>query len=193
MTFNEMKYERPDAEALKAQIAAVTDELKNAVSFAEARDAFAKEQEIEKHVAGSSVFLLFVTNNSQNSKYIGMNEVPWGVSYGKPFIKCILDEGTDVLIPGSNPLTTVTLEGVRDALSATDGLVKGEKRVAKGITVTFSPRNRMIASFLHNDTLSEEKKFAYCLYSQQGAKHARSILYEIKNSGCRVYDAVLDG
>ncbi len=151
------------------------------------------DKEIEKHVAGSSVFLLFVTNNSQNSKYIGMNEVPWGVSYGKPFIKCILDEGTDVLIPGSNPLTTVTLEGVRDALSATDGLVKGEKRVAKGITVTFSPRNRMIASFLDNDTLSEEKKFAYCLYSQQGAKRARSILYEIKNSGCRVYDAVLDG
>ena len=50
MTFAEMKYARPDAEALKAQITAVTDELKNAASFAEAKDAFMKEQMIEKHV-----------------------------------------------------------------------------------------------------------------------------------------------
>lgn len=151
------------------------------------------DKEIEKHVAECAVFLLFVTNNSQNSKYIERNEVPWGDTYQKPFIKCILDEGADITIPGKNPVTTVTLDGVGDALKATKGLTKGAKRVAKGITVTFLPKNRMVSSLLENTLSAEEKKSAYCLYSAKGANRAKSILYDVRNSGCRIYDAVSQG
>ncbi len=48
-TFRDMPYSRPDIEALKEQFAQVTEELKEARSYEQAKEAFLREQEIEKH------------------------------------------------------------------------------------------------------------------------------------------------
>ncbi len=153
------------------------------------------DKEIERHVAECSVFLLFVTENSQNSKYIDINEVPWGVKYKKPIIKCILDEGTDIPVVGKIPLVTIELDEVDEALENIDGLIKGEERVAKGIVVSVNPQNRQVNSFFGNPNTAQEKEkqYAYCLYSQAGANRAKSILYDARESGCRIYDSILEG
>ena len=151
------------------------------------------DEVLEKHVAECSVFLLFVTKNSQKSKYIGKNEVPWGIKYRKPVIKCILDEGTDIPVDGELEPVTVTLDEAEHALENTEGLVKGSERVARGIVVSFNPQNRLISSFYASTSSTSEKPYAYGLYSDEGANRARSILYEARENGCRIYDGILEG
>ena len=50
MKFSEMPYNRPDPEAVKSELAALTERLKNAGSYAEAREAFLEKEEAEKTV-----------------------------------------------------------------------------------------------------------------------------------------------
>ena len=50
MKFSEMPYARPDAEAVKSQLAALTEKLKAAASYAEARAVFLEKEESQKHV-----------------------------------------------------------------------------------------------------------------------------------------------
>lgn len=50
MKFSEMPYERPDVEALKAQITSLTERLMAAVSYEEAKKIFLEKEELEKHV-----------------------------------------------------------------------------------------------------------------------------------------------
>ena len=50
MKFSEMPYERPDLGALKAQVAALTEQLKAAESYAAAKETFLAKQELDKHV-----------------------------------------------------------------------------------------------------------------------------------------------
>ncbi|MCR5794834.1 MAG: M3 family oligoendopeptidase [Solobacterium sp.] len=50
MKFSEMKYERPDLEAVKAQLRELTEALKNADSYETAREAFIKKDDLEKHI-----------------------------------------------------------------------------------------------------------------------------------------------
>ena len=46
--FSEMKYERPDLEKLKKELAGLTGELKAAGSYEEAREVFLRWEEAEK-------------------------------------------------------------------------------------------------------------------------------------------------
>ena len=50
MKFKEMPYERPDMEAVKASLAALTERLKNAASYTEARAVFLEQEEMSKHL-----------------------------------------------------------------------------------------------------------------------------------------------
>lgn len=50
MKFSEMPYERPDLETMKAQIGALTDQLKKAESYEEAKQVFLEKEKWEKHV-----------------------------------------------------------------------------------------------------------------------------------------------
>ena len=50
MKFSEMPYKRPDPDAVKAEYRALTERLKNAVSYEEARAAFLEKEEKEKLV-----------------------------------------------------------------------------------------------------------------------------------------------
>lgn len=50
MKFSQMKYERPDLGAVKAQMAALTDRLNKAESYGEARDAFVGFDTLQKHI-----------------------------------------------------------------------------------------------------------------------------------------------
>ncbi len=50
MKFKEMPYARPDVEALKKELAALTERLRAAQSYAEARAVFLEKEEAEKHV-----------------------------------------------------------------------------------------------------------------------------------------------
>jgi len=51
MKFSEMKYERPDMEKTKAELAELTGELTAAKSYAEAKAAFLKEDELSRHIS----------------------------------------------------------------------------------------------------------------------------------------------
>ena len=48
MKFSEMPYKRPDAQAVKAELADLTERFKNAKSYEEARAVFLEKEEIEK-------------------------------------------------------------------------------------------------------------------------------------------------
>ena len=50
MKFSEMPYKRPDPEAVKSELAALTERLKNAADYAEARAVFLEKEEMEKEV-----------------------------------------------------------------------------------------------------------------------------------------------
>lgn len=49
MKFSEMKYERPDLEELKKQYAALTERLKSAASYEEAKKVFLEKEALDKH------------------------------------------------------------------------------------------------------------------------------------------------
>ena len=51
MKFSEMPYTRPDTEALKQQMQALTDALKTAPDYETARALFLQQQELEKHLS----------------------------------------------------------------------------------------------------------------------------------------------
>ncbi|MCC8049663.1 MAG: M3 family oligoendopeptidase [Clostridiales bacterium] len=51
MNFSEMPYERPDLEDLKQQTARLTEKLKGAQSYAEARELFLQKDELDKHTS----------------------------------------------------------------------------------------------------------------------------------------------
>ena len=55
MKFSEMPYKRPDAEAVKAKMKAMTEQLKNAANYEEARTVFLKKEEREKEVSTMGV------------------------------------------------------------------------------------------------------------------------------------------
>ncbi|MBR1811212.1 MAG: M3 family oligoendopeptidase [Clostridia bacterium] len=50
MKFSEMPYTRPDADAVKKELAAMTEELKAAQDYAAAKAVFLKQQTLEKHI-----------------------------------------------------------------------------------------------------------------------------------------------
>ena len=54
MKFSEMPYTRPDTEALKQQMQALTDALKTAPDYETARALFLREQALEKHLSTAS-------------------------------------------------------------------------------------------------------------------------------------------
>lgn len=54
MKFSEMPYQRPDAETVKAQLAALTDRLKHAESYEAARAAFLEKEEAVRHAQTQS-------------------------------------------------------------------------------------------------------------------------------------------
>ena len=49
-----MPYKRPDTEAAKAELAALTEKLRNAASYEEARAVFLEKEEMEKEVGTMS-------------------------------------------------------------------------------------------------------------------------------------------
>ena len=50
MKFSEMKYERPDLEAIKCELASLTERLKAAKDYAEAREAFLEHEKVHTHI-----------------------------------------------------------------------------------------------------------------------------------------------
>ena len=52
--FSEMKYERPDVEALKKELAGLIEELKNAPDYAAAKEIFLRKDEADRHVSTQS-------------------------------------------------------------------------------------------------------------------------------------------
>lgn len=122
--------------------------------------------------------LLFITEQSVDSHYVLDNEIPWAIEAKRPIIKCIIDEGTDLTIEGGTAFATVSPLDIEPALEKVDGLRKGERREAKGISVVVNPEDR-------------EKKsgdgFAYCLYFDDKTELVKAIMLEARNSGCVLY------
>ena len=142
------------------------------------------DETLETHVKNCAAFLLFVTANSINSLYIEENEIPWALRFQKPIIKCITDEEIDYEIEEGAVAATVSPEKIEPALQQISGLTKGEPREAKGISVVVDPSVRGDAG---------GDGYAYCLYADENAATAQSILLEARNSGCSLYDAVKEG
>ena len=143
------------------------------------------DETLENHVKNCSAFLLFVTENSLESKYIKDNEIPWAIEFEKPIIKCILKEGLDYEITKGSVAAAVSSDDIESVLERIDGLDKGEKREAKGISVVVDPAKR--------GETSEGSGFAYCLYCEKNSAAARAIMLEAINGGCMLYNAVEEG
>ena len=142
------------------------------------------DETLEARVRECAAFLLFVSKNSLNSYYCRENEIPWAVDAGRPVIKCILDRGRDMDIPGGAVVDTVAPPRIGPVLETIPGLTRGVRRVAKGITVVVDPAERDGAG---------GDGFAYCLYDPRSAVTAKAILLEARNGGCALYDAVEQG
>ena len=139
------------------------------------------DETLEEHVRNCSAFLLFASENSVNSYYCIENEIPWAYEYGKPIIRCDLNEGLDFEIREGTVAATVSPEKIEPALKKISGLARGEHREAKGISVVVNPADRDGA---------EGDGFACCLYTADHAAAAKAVMLEAKNSGCTLYDAV---
>lgn len=142
------------------------------------------DETLEEHVKNCTVFLLFVSENSVNSYYCIENEIPWAIQYNKPIIKCLLDKGLDCDIREGAVASTVTPADIEPALENVSGLIRGERREAKGISVVVNPADRDGA---------EGDGFAYCLYTGEHAAIAKAIMHDARNGGCTLYDAVEEG
>ena len=55
MTFKEMPYERPDIEALKTRLTALTEQLSSAADYAAAKLAFLEMEKLNKHIQTQAV------------------------------------------------------------------------------------------------------------------------------------------
>ena len=66
MKFSEMPYARPDKEEVKAQLAALTDELKAAVDYAQAKDVFLRYDSLLRHM--STLETLVSTRHSLDTR-----------------------------------------------------------------------------------------------------------------------------
>lgn len=51
MNFSDMKYQRPDLDDLKAQIAALTDRLSKAADYKEAKEIFLEKDKLDRHIS----------------------------------------------------------------------------------------------------------------------------------------------
>ena len=143
------------------------------------------DETLEEHIRDCSALLLFASGNSLVSRYCRENEIPWAIGYGRPIVRCLLDEeGIDFEIPGNAVAETVSPSDIEAALEGIAGLGKGERRTAKGISVVVDPADREAA---------DGDGFAYCLYAGGSATVAKAILYEAGSSGCTLYDAVENG
>ena len=145
------------------------------------------DETLESHVENCAVFLLFVTQNSLNSFYVRENEIRWARDYGRPIIKCILEDDLDYDTEGGSVVATVKAGTIEPALKKVSGLTKGNKRTAKGISVIFNPADRQ------DEGGVSASGFAYCLYSRDSIDTAKTILLAAKNDGCVLYDAVENG
>ncbi|MCC8064413.1 MAG: M3 family oligoendopeptidase, partial [Clostridiales bacterium] len=54
MKFSEMKYERPDLEALKGALSALTERLKGAADYEGAKQVFLEKETLERHISTQS-------------------------------------------------------------------------------------------------------------------------------------------
>ena len=142
------------------------------------------DETLEDHVRNCAAFLLFVTENSLESIYVRENEIPWAIDSGRPIIQCIAGEGLDYEIDGGLITDRVSPSEIESALEKVEGLEKGERREAKGISVAVDPAAREAAA---------GGGFAYCIYANESAVTAKSILLEAQNSGCVLYNAAEDG
>lgn len=138
------------------------------------------DETLEQHVRNCAAFLLFVSPNSLRSFYCRENEIPWAVSSGRPIIKCILGGEAEDDIREDMVIATVSPQEIGAALAGVDGLIRGEKRTARGISVIVAPADR--------DERERSTSFACCLYSGGGKGTARTIMLEARNSGCSLYD-----
>ena len=142
------------------------------------------DETLEVHVKNCCAFLLFVSENLLGSRYVRENEVPWALAAGKPIIKCLLEKGIDYEIAEGAVLASVSVSDIEPALEKVSGLVRGEKRAARGISVVVDPAVRDGA---------EGGGIAYCLYAGENAATAKAIMLEARNSGCVLYDEAESG
>ena len=85
-----------------------------------------------------------------------------------------------VLPEGIVPAVVVSPEGIEQALEEIPGLARGERRVAKGISVAIDPAARRAAT----------DGYACCLYSADGEAVAHAVMLETRRAGCNVRDAI---
>ncbi len=75
--FSEMPYERPDLAALEAQITELTERLKNASSYEEAKKAFLEEDALERHVSTAESIASTRHNINTNDAFYAEEEKFW--------------------------------------------------------------------------------------------------------------------
>ena len=81
MKFSEMPYVRPDAEALKKELTALTERLKNAATYEEAREAFLEEQKVSRSMETQATLASIRHSIDTRDKFYDAEEEFWN-EYG---------------------------------------------------------------------------------------------------------------
>lgn len=80
MKFSEMPYKRPDPEELKARLTDLTERLRTASSYEEARSVFLEQQELEKHVATLGTLVSIRHSIDTRDKFYDEEEKFWNMT-----------------------------------------------------------------------------------------------------------------
>ena len=81
LRFSQMPYERPDVEALKAQMTALTERLKNAGDYAEAKAVFLEWEKLEKHADTLGTLVSIRHSIDTRDKFYDAEETFWNSAW----------------------------------------------------------------------------------------------------------------
>ena len=96
MKFKEMPYERPDMEAVKASLAALTERLKNAASYTEARAVFLEQEEMSKHLDTLGTLVSIRHSIDTRDKFYDAEEQFWNAAM--PEVQAYAQQWTQAML-----------------------------------------------------------------------------------------------
>lgn len=97
--FSEIPYSRPDIDALKTELQALTDELKAAASYDEAKAAFLRKDSLERHIESVSTLAQIRHSIDTRDKFYDDEVRFWNMSF--PEIQEYLQKWTEELLRSS--------------------------------------------------------------------------------------------
>ncbi len=99
MKFSEMKYERPDLDALKSALTALTDKLRAAESYEDAKKSFLEYENLNRHIETLSTLVSIRHSIDTREKFYEDEQNFWNEAgpelgeYSQNWVKALLESG----------------------------------------------------------------------------------------------------